>query len=108
MSSNKLTVSAVAVKDLAQELQRRGVLAPAQMSASSAAEAVVAGAEMHELRQAESALRALWTEARNNSTDDALGLKIGLQVNPAARCPRLTGALDRALRHAGRGTHHLY
>lgn len=94
MSRNKLTVSAVAVKDLAQELQRRGVLAPAQVSASSAAEAVAAGAEMHEQRQAESALRALWTEARNNSTDDALGLKIGLQVNPAAR-----GLLARWIAH---------
>ncbi len=94
MSRNKLTVSAVAVKDLAQELQRRGVLAPAQVSASSAAEAVAAGAEMHELRQAESALRALWTEARNNSADDSLGLKIGLQVNPAAR-----GLLARWIAH---------
>lgn len=94
MSRNKLTVSAVAVKDLAQELQRRGVLAPAQVSASSAAEAVAAGAEMHEQRQAESALRALWTEARNNSADDSLGLKIGLQVNPAAR-----GLLARWIAH---------
>ncbi len=94
MPRNELTVSAVAVKDLAQALQRRGVLASAQVSADSAAEAAVAGVEINEQRQAESALRTLWTEARNNSTDDTLGLKIGLQVNPAAR-----GLLARWIAH---------
>ena len=94
MPRNKLSVSAVAVKDLADELQRRGVLSATQVAVYTSTKSAIAPPPVHELRQAESALRALWTEARNNSTDDSLGLRIGLQVNPAAR-----GLLARWIAH---------
>ncbi len=83
-----MTVSAVAVKDLATELQRRQLLhnAPFSLAALTSADA--------EQRLPEWQLRQLWQNAAGQAHAETLGLEIGQQVNWQAR-----GVLSRWLSH---------
>lgn len=83
-----MTVSAVAVKDLATELQRRQLLSKAQCSLAALTPVDA------EQRLPEWQLRRLWQRVAEQPHADSLGLEIGQQVNWQAR-----GVLSRWLSH---------